>query len=137
MGRIIAIDYGAKRTGLAWTDPERIIATGLESLDTQALRPRLQDLIAAHTIDAILLGYPLRMDGSDTHATAAVREFEAWIKATWPQMEVIRWDERLTSKMAMQSMVQANVNKKRRRDKYLINQVAATIMLQEYLQHST
>lgn len=134
MSRILAIDYGKKRTGLAWTDPMRIIATPLETVPTDKLRPRIQQLIETEPIDTILLGYPTRLDGTDTHATADVRELETWFKATFPALTLKRWDERFTSKQAMQTLIDAGVKKKKRRDKGLIDRTAAVIMLQEYLQ---
>ncbi len=133
MGRIIAIDYGLKRTGLAWTDPMKIIATGIGSFEAEVLRAKLDELITQENIESILLGYPMRLDGSDTHSTAAVRKFEAWLNKKYPQLPIHRWDERFTSKMAMQAMIDGGVKKKRRRDKHLINQVSATLMLQEYI----
>jgi len=133
VGRIIAIDYGLKRTGLAWTDPMKIIATGIGSFEAEVLRAKLDELITQENIESILLGYPMRLDGSDTHSTAAVRKFEAWLNKKYPQLPIHRWDERFTSKMAMQAMIDGGVKKKRRRDKHLINQVSATLMLQEYI----
>lgn len=135
MPRIIAIDYGAKRTGLAWTDPMQIIATGIGSFATTELEAKLRELISAETIELIVLGYPSRADGSDTHATPLVREFEKELKKWFPEIPVEFWDERGTSRDAMQGMINAGVGKKRRGDKHLINQVAATLILQDYMEN--
>lgn len=137
MPRIIAIDYGGKRTGLAWTDPLKIIATGIGTVPTELLKKRLDELIAQEEIEAILLGYPIRMDGSDTNNTEAVRLFQAAINKAHPALPVILWDERFTSKMALQAMIDGGVKKKKRSDKQLINEVSATLMLQEYLQQES
>lgn len=133
VSRIIAIDYGLKRTGLAWTDPDQIIATGIGSFDTQQLKNKLKKLVDEADIEGILLGYPTRLDGSDTHSTSAVREFEKWLIKVFPKLYIKRWDERFTSKMAMDAMIAGGVKKKKRRDKHLINELSATILLQEYL----
>lgn len=137
MGRVIAIDYGKKRTGLAWTDPDQLIATGIGSFDTPSVKGRLKELMARETVVKVVLGYPLRTDGRDTHATEAVRTFESWLKRQFPGLPVLRWDERFTSKMAMQAMIDAGVKKKRRADKHLINEVSATLILQDYLRTSS
>jgi putative holliday junction resolvase len=134
MPRILAIDYGLKRTGLAWTDPLQIIATAVGTVDTPQLKEKLAELMASEAIEALLLGWPTRFDGSDTHATPAVREFEAYLKATYPQLTLHLWDERFTSKMAQQALRESGLKKKKRREKGLVDQVAATLMLQEFLQ---
>lgn len=133
MGRIIAIDYGKKRTGLAWTDPLQLFASGIGSFDTPFIKKKLVELFEQETIDEIVLGYPTRFDGSDTHATPLVREFNRLLNKWFPDTPVHLWDETFTSKMAMDSMIRAGVKKKKRRDKHLINQVSATLILQQYL----
>jgi putative Holliday junction resolvase len=134
MGRILAIDYGKKRTGLAWTDPLQIIASGIGSIDTETeLESKLKEIIGKETIDRIVLGYPTRADGSDTHATQPVRDFQASLAAWFPDIPIHLHDERYTSKIAMQTMIETGVKKKQRCDKQLINQVSAVIILQEYL----
>lgn len=130
------MDYGGKRTGLAWTDPLQLIATGLGSFSTDTLKEKFAELIQAEEIDTIVLGYPTRMDGSDSHITEAVREFEKHLQSTYPGLQVVRWDERFTSKMAMDAMIQGGVKKKKRRDKQLINEISAVLILQEYLDRS-
>jgi len=137
MARILAIDYGLRRTGLAWTDPMQIIATGLETVPSEKLETRLGELMKANEIEAIVLGYPTRTDGTDTHATQAVRELDEWLKKTFPQVKIHLWDERFTSRMAKQAVLASGVKKKRRQDKGLIDQVSATIMLQEFLEQNS
>lgn len=133
MPRILSIDYGRKRTGLAWTDPMQIIATALQTVETPKLKAFLQDLLKKEEIEALVLGYPTRFDGSDTHVTEEVREFAAYWEKTYPAIPIHLWDERFTSQMAKQSLIDSGVKKKKRRDKGLIDQVSATIILQEFM----
>jgi len=133
MARIIAIDFGLKRTGLAWTDPLQIIATGLETVATFDLLARLKELVAKEEIEEIVLGMPTRHDGSDTHSTPGVRKLNQQLTKTFPDIPVTYWDERYTSKMAMRAMIAGGVKKKKRRDKGLVDRTSATIILQEYL----
>lgn len=133
MSRILSIDYGKRRCGLAWTDLLQIAAHGLPTVDESTLKPFLTKTIAQESIKAILLGYPTRFDGSDSHVTEDVRKLEAWMKTQFPQVEVIRWDERLSSKAASQALIETGVSKKKRREKGVLDQMAATLMLQEYL----
>ena len=133
MSRILAIDYGSKRTGLAWTDPMQIFATGIGSFDTPLIEAKLKELAASETIELIVLGYPSRADGSDTDATPLVRGFEKKLRKWLPAIPVEFWDERYSSQDAMQSMIAAGLGKKKRADKHLINQVAATLILQDFL----
>lgn len=133
MARILAIDYGRKRTGLAWTDPLQIIASPLETVSTDKLKERLKTLFQQESIESIVLGYPTRMDGSDSHVTEDVRQLEAWLQTTFPQVAIHRWDERFTSKRAQQALIEAGVKKKKRREKGILDRTAAVLMLQEYL----
>lgn len=133
MSRILAIDYGKKRTGLAWTDPLQLIATGLETVATQDLLSRLKELVAAEEIETFILGLPYRLDGTDTDMTQPVMELKKKLEKNFPAQELILWDEQFTSKMAMEAMIKAGVPKKKRRDKALVDQVSATIILQDYL----
>lgn len=133
MGRILAIDYGLKRTGLAWTDPDQIIATAVGTVETSVLWKELLRMFQEEEITSVLLGYPTRMDGSDTHATEPVRKFKQRLEKQFPNLPVMLWDERLTSKMASRALIEGGVPRKKRRNKSLLDQVAATLMLQEYL----
>ncbi|MDX1907643.1 MAG: Holliday junction resolvase RuvX [Bacteroidia bacterium] len=134
MSRILAIDYGQKRTGLAWTDPLRIIATGLETLDTSQLETRLAELVRTGPVTEIVLGFPTRTDGTDTHVTQDVRDLGARLAAAWPGVQVHYWDERFSSRQAMEAMIRGGVKKKQRSDKQLINQVSATLILQAFME---
>ncbi|MCB0836001.1 MAG: Holliday junction resolvase RuvX [Bacteroidetes bacterium] len=134
MPRIIAIDYGKKRTGLAWTDPLKMIATGIGSFDTAILDEKLKSLIDKEEIEAIVLGYPTRLDGTDSHVTEEVRTLKENLEKQYPQIRIHLWDERLTSKMAFQAMIDGGLKKKKRRDKHLVNEISAVIILQEFLQ---
>ena len=133
MGRIIAIDWGGKRTGLAWTDPLQMIASRLEGVATYQLIDRLKKWVEKEKVETLLLGYPTRMNGEDTHATQPVREFEKKLRQTFPALEIVLWDERMTSSEAMQALIRAGVPQKKRRNKSLLDEMSATLMLQEYL----
>ena len=134
MPRILAIDYGGKRTGLAVTDPLQIIATGLMTIETPKLMAFLKDYIKKEAVELVLIGMPTNWDDSDTHNTAAVRRFIGLFKKQLPATPIQEVDERYTSRMASQAIAQMGLKKKRREQKGLIDEVAATIMLQEYLQ---
>jgi putative holliday junction resolvase len=133
MARILAIDYGLKRTGLAWTDPLQLISTGLDSVDTVVLEEKLKLLFATEKIEKIVVGLPTHFDGSDTDATQPVRLFAERLKVWFPEVSVVFYGERMTSKWAVEAMISAGLKKKKRKDKHLINQVSATIILQEYM----
>jgi putative holliday junction resolvase len=134
MGRILAMDYGMKRTGLAVTDPLKIIATGLTTVDTPQLFNFLKDYVKKEVVDLFLIGEPRNLDDSDTHITQQVASVILRLKKEFPQIPVQGVDERYTSKMASRAMVEMGMKKKQRRDKKIIDEIAATIMLQEYLQ---
>ena len=131
--RILAFDYGIKRTGLAVTDPMRIIATGLDGIDTLKLLPYLAAYLTKEPVGLFLVGYPLDLDGNPTHATPAVDIFLRQLAKRWPWIPVQKGDERFTSRDAMQSLVASGVRKKARRDKHLLDEVSATLILQDYM----
>jgi len=135
MPRIIAIDYGLKRTGLAVTDPLKIIATGLTTVDTHKLFPFLKSYFATEEVELILVGEPKNWDDTDTHATPLVKKFISKLKREFPKMPIKTVDERYTSKLAKQSMLEMGLKKKQRQNKLLVDQISATIMLQEYLKN--
>jgi putative Holliday junction resolvase len=134
MARILSIDYGSKRTGLAVTDPFKIIATGLTGIHTKDLEAFLIDYFKKEDVELVIIGHPTNMDDSDTHATPLVQAFINRFKKLFPDMPIEKVDERLTSKMAVQSMIESGMKKKARQNKNLVDEIAATIMLQEYLQ---
>lgn len=133
MPRILSIDYGSKRTGLAVTDPLKIISTGLAGIHTKDLESFLTDYFKKEQVEKVIIGYPTNLNNSDTHATPLVQAFINRFVKIFPSVPIIKVDERYTSKMAVQSMVQSGRKKKDRRDKNLVDEIAATIMLQEYL----
>jgi putative Holliday junction resolvase len=133
MGRILAIDYGRKRTGIAVTDPLRIIATGLRTIETPQLMTFLKEYIPRESVDEIVIGMPTNMDDTDTHATPLVRKFITQLETAFPAVPVRQVDERFTSRMATQAMRDMGLKKKQRQNKGLVDEIAATIILQEYL----
>ena len=133
MGRILSIDYGKKRTGLAVTDPLQIIATGLTTVETPKLMAFLKEYFAKEPVEEVIIGMPTNMDNSDTHATPLVRQFMVQFKKAFPALPITEVDERFTSKMASMAMLEMGLKKKQRQNKSLVDEIAATIMLQEYM----
>ncbi|RYZ28172.1 MAG: Holliday junction resolvase RuvX [Sphingobacteriales bacterium] len=134
MGRILALDYGKKRTGIAVTDPLKIIASALTTVETGELIGFLKKYMATEPVEKLLIGYPLNFDDSPTDATPLVDKFIPKFNHVFPDIPVEKWDERLTSRMASQCIAGMGLKKKDRRDKGLIDAVSAVIMLQEYLE---
>jgi putative holliday junction resolvase len=133
MGRILSIDYGKKRTGLAVTDPLKIIATGLTTVETPKLMAFLKDYMVKEVVEEVIIGMPTNMDDSDTHATPLVKQFISSFKKAFPLLPITEVDERFTSKMASRAMLDMGLKKKQRQNKALVDEIAATILLQEYL----
>lgn len=132
--RLLAIDYGSKRSGLAVTDPLQIIATGLETVRTHLLLDFLKKYTAQEEVEAIVIGMPRRLDASDTHNTQPVRDFVKKLENTFPQIPVHAHDERFTSSMALQAMIAGGSKKSERREKGNIDKVSAVIILQSYME---
>jgi putative holliday junction resolvase len=133
MARILCIDYGLKRTGIAVTDPLQIIATGLTTIESKQLIPFLKDYFSREEVELILIGEPKNWDESATHATPLVEKCVESLQKSFPLLPVKKVDERYTSKMAKDAMLEMGLSKKERRNKALVDEIAATIMLQEYL----
>ncbi len=133
MPRILSIDYGGKRTGIAVTDPLQIIATGLTAVDTKDLFAFLKDYFGKEEVEKVIVGLPYSLDGSDTHATPLVKGFVTRFKKDFPAIPIETVDEQFTSKLAVRALIESGVKKKDRRDKKLIDEMSATIILQEYL----
>lgn len=133
MGRILAIDYGIKRTGIAVSDPERIIATGLGTVETPRLLSFLTDYCRRETVDVFVVGEAKRMSGEWSESMQYIEPFVKRLAELFPSIPVERIDERFTSKLAFQAMIDGGLGKKRRRDKAMIDQVSATIMLQDWM----
>ena len=135
MARILSLDIGKKRTGVAVSDPLQIIATALDTVDSNELIGYLKKYIALEPVEKVLVGYPLNFDGSPTDATPIVEKFILKFGNVFPQMPVEKIDERMTSKMASQAISGMGLKKKDREKKELIDAVSAVMMLQEYLAH--
>ena len=133
MARILAIDYGLKRTGLAVTDPLKIIATGLATVESKHLISFLKDYLKTEHVELIIIGEPKNLDDTDTHATPLVRKIVGELEKNFASIAIEKVDERFTSKLASQAMIEMGLKKKKRRDKALVDEIAATILLQEYL----
>jgi putative Holliday junction resolvase len=133
MARIICIDYGLKRTGIAVTDPLKIIATGLTTVPSNELIRFLKDYFSKEEVELLLIGEPKNWDDTDTHATPLVHSVIKKLKKEFPSLPIKTVDERYTSKMASQAMLDMGLKKMQRRNKALVDEIAATIMLQEYL----
>lgn len=134
MARILAIDYGGKRTGIAVTDPLQIIATGLTTIDSKELITFLKDYLKKENVELIIIGLPKNWDDTDTHGTPLVEEAIKKLQKEFPQIPLKTVDERYTSKMAKDAMIQMGMKKKDRQVKGNVDVIAATIILQEYLQ---
>ncbi|MDR2912180.1 MAG: Holliday junction resolvase RuvX [Alistipes sp.] len=134
MGRILAIDYGTKRTGLAVTDPLRIIAGGLETVPTHTLPAWFERYFAAQQVDIIVIGKALRMDGTPSESMTHIEPFVERLRAKYPDKQVVWWDERFTSRMAQRSLIAGGVPKMARRNKGLIDTISATIILESFLE---
>ena len=133
MGRILAIDYGKVRTGIAVTDELQIIASGLTTVATTELLAFLKDYITKESVELILVGQPKQMDNTASESEALIQPFLRKLQAQIPQIPMQRVDERFTSKMAFQTMLDSGMKKKQRRNKALIDEISATIILQSYL----
>jgi len=134
MGRILALDLGKKRTGLAVTDPLKIIATALDYVATTELMGYLELYCSKEPVEKIVLGYPTDLKSRETDATQFVKDFFENLKTKFPDISIILHDERFTSKMALQSMIDSGHTKKQRREKGNIDKISAVILLNSYLQ---
>jgi len=133
MPRILAIDYGQKRTGIAATDEFQIIASGLTTIPSETAIEFLRNYFSKEKVETVLIGEPKQMNGTPSESTEVIEAFVSKFKKAFPDLPVIRMDERFTSKMAFQTMIDSGLNKKQRQNKALIDEIAATIMLQDYL----
>ncbi|WP_405381321.1 Holliday junction resolvase RuvX [Maribacter sp. LLG6340-A2] len=136
MGRILAIDYGTKRIGLAVTDEMQMIAFGLTTVDTSAIFTYLTNYFKKEKVSVIVVGEPKQMDNSASESEKFIQPFVEKLKVTYPNMDVVRHDERFTSKMAFQTMIDGGLKKKQRKNKALIDEISATIILQSYLERT-
>ncbi|MCB0630046.1 MAG: Holliday junction resolvase RuvX [Saprospiraceae bacterium] len=134
MARILAIDYGTKRTGIAVTDPLQIIASPLETIPTADLFDFLADYLAREEVEAIVIGEPLHADGQPAQIHHFVIGVVRKLRKAYPDLEVELWDERFTSEDARKIILQSGAKKKKRRDKSLVDQVSASLILSDYME---
>lgn len=133
MPRILAIDYGFKRTGIAVTDELQIIASGLTTVETPQLFEFLQKYFAQERVQKVLVGEPKQMNGTLSESAPMIEKFVQDFQIKFPEIPVVRVDERFTSKMAQRTMIDSGLKKKQRQNKSLLDEISATIMLQDYL----
>jgi len=129
----MAIDYGGKRTGIAVTDEMQIIASGLTTVETKALFLFLEEYLKTEKVKKIIVGEPKRLNNEASSIAAEINKFVDKLKELYPDIEIIRIDERFTSKIAFQAMIDGGLKKKQRQNKALIDEIAATILLQDYM----
>ena len=133
MARILALDFGTKRTGIAVTDEMQLIASGLSTVDTDKLLDFLGEYLAKEAVELMVVGEPKQMNGQPSEAEQYIQSFLKKLKAVFPNVPIKRQDERFTSKLAFQSIIDSGVKKKKRQNKALIDEVSATLILQAYL----
>ena len=133
MARILSIDFGKKRTGIAITDEFQIIASGLTTVETKVLLPFLKDYFAKEKVERVVIGEPKRLNNEPSEVVPLLNEFIKKFRTEFPEMPIERMDERFTSKMAFQTMIDSGLKKKQRQNKALVDEIAATIILQDYL----
>lgn len=133
MGRILAIDYGTKRSGLAITDEMQIIASGLTTVVTNDLITFLKDYISKENVEKIVVGEPKQMDNTASESEVYIQKFLKQLGKAIPNIPVVRVDERFTSKMAFQTMIDSGLKKKQRKNKALVDEISATLILQSYM----
>lgn len=133
MGKALGIDYGTKRTGIAITDAMQIIASGLTTVTTNSLDDFIADIVSKEDIECFVVGDPKNLDGTDTNSTGNVNTLVKRLKILYPKILIHQIDERFTSKIAKQSILASGIRKKRRQNKALVDEVSATIILQDYL----
>lgn len=133
--RILAIDYGIKRTGIAVTDEMQMIAFGLTTVASETAIAFLKDYFSKEKVACVIVGEPKQMDGTPSQSAEIINAFVTKFQEAFPEMSVERVDERFTSKMAFQTMIDSGLNKKQRQNKALVDEIAATIILQDYLRY--
>ncbi|MBK3519111.1 Holliday junction resolvase RuvX [Carboxylicivirga marina] len=136
MGRILAIDYGRKKSGLAVTDPLKIIANGLDTVLSHELYDYLVKYMNNEDVECIVIGYPTQNSGQESESMKYIKPFVNRLKKNFPQMPIEWVDERFTSKLAFQAMIDGGLKKKARQDKALVDKVSATIILQTYMEQN-
>ena len=133
MARLLAIDFGTKRTGIAITDEMQIIASGLTTVSTKDLISFLKDYFAKEDVELIIIGEPKQKDGSHSDVEVCIKNFILKLVKAFPKLRIERMDERFTSKIALKTMIESGLSKKKRQNKSLVDEISATIILQDYL----
>lgn len=134
MGRVVAIDYGVRRTGIAATDPLQIIANGLTTVETPRLMAFLQEYVRREQVERFVVGKPMQTNGRESENLANVRQFVTKLQQTLPDIPVEWWDERYTSVLAHQAMLESGIGKMARRNKALVDEISACIILQGWME---
>jgi putative Holliday junction resolvase len=137
MGRLLALDYGTKRVGVAETDDLQIIASPLITIHSSEVITFITDYMTKHKVDAIIVGDPKKLNNEPTDTTQLINEFALHLSRKFPDVNIFRVDERFTSKMAAQSLIMGGASKKKRKEKLLIDAVSAAIILQSYMESNT
>ncbi len=137
MSRILAVDYGSRRVGLAVTDPQQIIASPLQTIATRELMPFLKKYLLEENVKQVVVGYPLKDDGSPTDATPLIEAFLKKLSFEFPKLRIHTQDESYTSRMAVRSMIVSGVKKKNRKKKSNLDKISATLILQSFLEDIT
>jgi putative Holliday junction resolvase len=132
--KVLALDFGIKRTGIAISDEMKMIASGLKTVDSRILMEELKSLVPAENIDTLVVGEPKFTDGKPMQLEKNILFLIEDIQKIFPSLTIVRMDERFTSKMAFQAMIDSGLKKKQRRNKGLVDEISATILLQNYLQ---
>jgi len=133
LGRVLALDYGKKRVGVAVTDPLKITANGLTTVDTRHIKEFISDYIAKEQIECLIVGQPIQMNYQISEAEKYIEPFLKWFRDKYPEIRIERIDERYTSKMAHKAMIEGGMRKMARRDKAMVDKISAVIILQSYL----
>jgi putative holliday junction resolvase len=136
VGRILAFDYGKKKIGIAVTDPLKIIANGLDTIPSAKIYTFIQEYLQKENVEAFVVGHAIKDSGEDSESMKQIRPFVRSLQNKYPKIPVFMVDERYTSKMAFQTMIDAGLSKKKRRNKMLIDKISATIILQTYLEEN-
>lgn len=136
MARILAIDYGTKRIGVAVTDPLQIIANGLDTVPTEQIFEFLKNYLATEEVETIVVGEPMHLDGTPAQLAPQIGQFKKKLNELFPEVQVVSQDERFTSEDAKRIILQSGAKKKKRRDKALVDKISAVLILQEYLENT-
>lgn len=134
MGRILAIDYGRKRTGIAVTDPLQLIANGLCTVKSAELLSFLETYFQKEEVETVVIGYPKTLQNTPSESIRYINPFLQQLTKKFPKLHIVQFDERFTSRMAFQTMIDSGIGKQKRQDKALVDKISATIILQSYLE---